>query len=248
MNIIDLAFTVNDRVAEFVRHCRQFFYEVVLVGRTCPRCNGPLDMLAEGVCRCRSCARTLDPTTTFQRCLTCGGTPVLRVRRYCCSQCGADIPSHFLFDGLVFDTGYFRQKMAEHRERDGERSERLRKMLAENRSDAVNVPPADDLLAVPGMLSALDGPTGALAEEIVSEERERFDLKRYEGGVWDHVSHEPVCFDDIPALIDNERQDRIWRFVAILYMDTARLIDIWQEEGMIMVMKHEADRKGQDVS
>ena len=38
----------------------------------------------------------------FQRCAGCGGRPVLRVRRYLCGRCGADVASHFLFDALVF--------------------------------------------------------------------------------------------------------------------------------------------------
>jgi hypothetical protein len=38
-----------------------------------------------------------------------------------------------LFDGLVFDTDYFRQKMVESRQRKREQRERVRQMLAEIR-------------------------------------------------------------------------------------------------------------------
>jgi len=85
----------------------------------------------------------LDPTISFQRCSACGGVPVLRVRRYNCRDCGIVIQSIFLFDGLIFDGEYFRQKMIESRQRRKEQRERVREMLAESRSGDLSLEYAD---------------------------------------------------------------------------------------------------------
>ena len=54
-------------------------------------------------------------------------------------------------------------------------------------------------------------------------------------------------FDEIPPLEDDARRDRIWRFVAIVFMAHAGAIEIWQEGEAIMVMQHVHDREGQGV-
>jgi len=134
MNIRQLAYEMAEAVEAFLQKARRFFYSVMLIGHRCPKCSGSLVMVSEGKCRCVSCGKEFDPTVAFQRCSECGGVPVLRVRRYQCRDCGSDIISKFLFDGHVFDPGYFRQRMAESRQRKQKQRERVRQMLAESRS------------------------------------------------------------------------------------------------------------------
>lgn len=113
MDIVALAFRLTDVVAAFRAKARRLYYAVMLMGHRCSKCGGALAMEAEGTCSCRECGHTVDPTAAFQRCSACGGIPELRVRRYHCQDCGSDIVSRFLFDGLVFDAEYFRERMAE---------------------------------------------------------------------------------------------------------------------------------------
>jgi hypothetical protein len=113
MNIITLAFDLAKAVESFAKKVKKFFYSVMLFSHQCPRCNGRLVMVTEGRCQCSSCGDQFDPTVAFQKCTSCGGTAALKVRRYRCSKCGSDITSRLLFDGLVFNVTYFRQKMAE---------------------------------------------------------------------------------------------------------------------------------------
>ena len=134
MNIRVLALEMAEAVEAFMEKARRFFYSVMLIGHRCPRCNGPLTTVSEGRCRCGYCGHELDPTVAFQRCPDCGGAPRLSVRKYRCRQCGRDVTSRFLFDGLVFDREYFRHKMLESRQRRKELRERVRQMLAESRS------------------------------------------------------------------------------------------------------------------
>ena len=93
MDMIRLAFDMTAADQEFVEKIRRFYYWVILMGYRCPKCNGPLTMVAEGRCKCQRCRNELDPTVTFQRCSVCGGAPVLRVRRYICEGCGGDLVS-----------------------------------------------------------------------------------------------------------------------------------------------------------
>jgi len=148
-------------VESFVEKAKKFFYSVMLLGFRCPKCNGLLAMVAEGRCRCTSCGAEFDPTATFQKCSDCGGTPILRVRRYQCSTCHSDIQSKFLFDGSVFNIDYFRQKVAESRQRKKEQKERVQQMLAECRSDTLPLQ-AVDLDSVVGLVDALNGLTKGL--------------------------------------------------------------------------------------
>jgi len=247
MNIRQLAYEMAEAVKAFLQKARRFFYSVMLIGHRCPKCNGSLAMVSEGRCRCVSCGKEFDPTVTFQRCSQCGGVPVLRVRRYQCRDCGADIISKFLFDGLVFDPDYFRQRMAESRKRRKEQRERVRQMLSESRSSDLPMGHAD-LGSVPGLVDTLNALTAGMDETIAIETREEFNLKAYESHIGAHIHNYPVNLAEIPPLSENPKKDLIWRFIAVIFLAHAGVVDVWQNGQDIMVKKHEANREGQDIS
>ena len=178
MNIRVMACELAEAVEAFRAKAHRFFYRVMLIGHRCPGCNGSLDIVSEGMCRCVACGKEFDPTVAFQRCPACGGVPALRIRRYQCTQCGGDIISRFLFDGLVFDADYFRAKMAESRHRKQEQRDRVRQMLAESRSGNLVLEHAD-LSGVPGLLEALNALTVDVNDDVAAECRGHFDLRLY---------------------------------------------------------------------
>ncbi len=245
-SIVDAAMQMMDAVARFVERARAFFYRVQLSGHTCPRCDGSLAMASEGTCKCRSCGREFDPTLAFQGCSSCGGTSRLRIRRYECGRCRSQVVSRFLFDGLVFDADYFRQKMVESRQRKREQRERVRLMLTESRSGVVD-PAAIDLGAVPGLTEALDELSAETELSCIYEPRNGFDLRRYQAHVRAHVGAIPRTLEEIPPLGDRARIDRIWRFVAIIFLAHAGVVHAWQDGPTVMVMQCETNREGQDV-
>ena len=246
MDIIKLAFDMTAAVQRYVDKVRRFYYWIMLLGYSCPKCGGSLTMVAEGRCVCTCCRNELDPTVTFQICSFCGGAPVLRVRRYQCRHCGGDIASKFLFDGMVFDADYFRQKMSESRQRKIEQRERVRQMLADSRSATLPLPSVD-LKSMPGLVDALNGLTAGLDTTYATESREQFDLKRYETHIEAHIQRFPVNLLDIPSLSEDARKDLIWRFIAVIFLAHTGIVDIWQDEQDIMVIKHEADTEGRGV-
>ena len=246
MDIRALALDMGRAVEVFIEKVRGFFYSAMLLAHQCPKCNGLLVMIAEGKCRCMSCNQQFDPTVAFQRCSECGGVPVIRVRRYQCNDCGRDITSKFLFDGLVFDPDYFRRRMAESRQRKQQQRERVRQMLAETRSADLPLGMAD-LSSVPGLVDALNALTAGVDEALVVESRCEFDLKRYESHIQAHIRDSPVSLTDIPPVSDHPKKDLIWRFIAVIFLSHAGTVDLWQEGQAIMVKKHEANRERQDV-
>ena len=168
------------------------------------------------------------------------------MRRYLCGQCRADVPSRFLFDGLVFDAEYFRQKVAESRERKQELRERVRQMLAESRSGAIQ-PPAAELEAIPGLIDALNALAGGVELPVVLEQTPRFSLSLYETHINAHIGPFPLGMEQIPPLSEDRRLDRIWRFVAIVFMAHAGMLDVWQEGPTIMVIQRETNPERQGV-
>jgi len=244
---VALAFGMSETVNRFMAKASAYFYLVALSGHACPTCAGRLEMIGESRCRCAGCGAVFDPTVTFQLCPACGGKPRLRIRRYECSVCGADLPSRFVFDGLIFDAEYFRQKMAEHRQRKHELQERVRKMLAGTRSGAV-VPGPLDFGAVPGLVEALNKLTAGNDVSLDWQPRGNFDLARYETHIQACLGTDEMAFDDIPSLAEDRRLDRVWRFIAIIFLAHAGLVQVWQEGNTIMVMQGEIDREGCELS
>jgi hypothetical protein len=240
MNIRSLAIDMASAVGVFVEKAKAFFYSVMLFGYRCPKCNGSLVMASEGKCRCVSCNEELDPTVAFQRCSECGSVPTLKVRRYECKDCGRDIQSRFLFDGLVFNPEYFRLKMLESRQRRIEQRERVRQMLAESRSADLPLGAAD-LAAAPGLLGALNSLTAGLDIAFERESCDEFDLKRYETHIQAHIRDFSISLRDIPPLSENAKKDLIWRFIAVIFLDHAGIINIQQQQKEILVIKREID-------
>ena len=203
-------------------------------------------MKAEGKCGCASCGYASDPTVMFQRCSECGGELELRVRRYRCMKCGRDAVSRFLFEGLAFDADYFRQKMAQSRQRKRQQRERVRQMLAESRSRDIDGPAAE-LSSIPGLVEALNGLVGAAIPTKQWQPAQGFDLRLYQSHIEAHIRDFPFDLGEIPSLMAEARNDLIWRFIAVIFMAHAGLLDVWQEGSTIWVMKHEAHGEGQDI-
>jgi hypothetical protein len=246
MNLLSLSYEMAEAVRQLLERARRFYYVVMLFGSRCPKCNGALNMVAEGRCRCDACRYEFDPTVVLQRCPSCGGVPVLKVRRYQCRQCGGDIRSPFLFDGIVYDARYFCRKMAESRQRKAELRQRVREMLADCRSDPLPLG-ATDLASVPGLVAALDGLTAGLEQVVQVESRDGFDLERYQRHIQGCLKMGSAQLRDMPALIENHRLDLVWRFIAVIFLEQAGVVQTQQQGLTIWVMRVD-DRKGQGIS
>jgi len=136
--------------------------------------------------------------------------------------------------------------MLQSRQRKTEQRERVRQMLAESRSADLSLG-AVDLATVPGLLDTLNSLTSGLDVAFAVVSRDEFDLKRYEMHIKAHIQDFPISLLEIPPLSENLRKDLIWRFIALIFLAHAGIIDVRQDGQDIMVIKHETNRKGQDV-
>ena len=64
----------------------------------------------------------------------------------------------------------------------------------------------------------------------------------------DLLSQASTRFDAVPPLLDDHRKDRIFRFIAVIFLAHAGRLDIWQEADHILVKQREAYQQGQDIS
>ena len=245
MSIITLAFALGTAVEKFLNQAKRFYYLVMLFGYRCPKCSGSLTMVKEGRCRCDACKHEFDPTVTLQRCSKCGGTPVLKVRRYQCKHCSSDISSAFLFDGIVFNAEYFRRKVAESRQRKQERTDRVRKMLAQCRSEPLSLA-ATGLNSIPGLVDALNSLTSGIDTHMPLESKSQFDLDCYQTHIRSALTEGPTRLREISPLTEDLRLDLIWKFVAVVFLMHTGLVHVCQQGNEIWVMNYD-DREGQGI-
>ena len=144
------------------------------------------------------------------------------------------------------DAEYFKEKMIESRQRKKEQRERVRRMLAESRSEALPLQ-AVDFNTVPGLADALNSLTEGLAESLEIESQDEFNLKHYEEHIQAHIQDFPVSLVEIPPLSENSRKDLIWRFIAVIFLAHAGIINVRQQGQNLIVIKHETNRKRQDI-
>ncbi|MFN3166402.1 MAG: hypothetical protein ACE37H_04985 [Phycisphaeraceae bacterium] len=226
---------------------RDYFYRLVLHGLACPKCQGHnLIMLREGRFRCQDCGQAGDPTITFQRCPTCDVKPALALRRYHCRECGEEIISRFLYEGVVYDPDYFRQKMAESRERKRHEQRAANEKQATRawqRSQHHGGHLAIDLDRVPGLTDALNALVGGAAVKEFAWVREAFDLAAYERHLlrivesdddWDILQISPLAEP-------NDRLERVRLFIACLFLEQAGLLILEERFSTLWVRRYEAD-------
>ena len=129
---------VHDRVTTIQTIARDFYVAVLRMRYRCPQCGQKMKVLSPTTWRC-SCGVQLDPTIEFQSSPCCKARLTKKVYHYACTQCGAAVPSKFLFDERLFDADYFRERMKESRERKQQLRERMRKQLADSRSNELEL-------------------------------------------------------------------------------------------------------------
>lgn len=236
------------RVEAFKSLVRDFYFEVLLSVHACPRCGGRLRMASQSQCTCK-CGLVLDPTLEFQRSHCCDARLIRRVCHYTCSTCGQVIPSKFLFDERLFDTEYFRQKMAESRGNRQKKREEVRLLLAASRSKPLMLDNSCELDSVPGLVMALDEFIGHAQSTPFQyfNPKSEFCMEEYRDTILAAIQDCNRYFSAIQPLYSDQRRDRIWRFMTLIFMDHEGEVDLVQRDNDILVMRHEADREGQAV-
>jgi hypothetical protein len=204
-------------------------------------------MARDGEAACPRCGGQIDPTVTFQCCVQCGGRLRRKLTRYACASCGALTDSRFNFDPARLDRAYFRRMMGKSRERRGRRRAALIARLQQSRSGRHVPGQMPRLEDVPDLATDLDRMAGlplTAAWAWQDPSRPRFDLGRYRAHVLNALQGTEMMFDHIPPLIDDGRLDRVFRFVAVVYLQHDGQVDLVQYREALVVGIHEPDREG----
>ena len=225
---------------------RAYYYEVLLSGHACPDCGGRLVMTGPGRASCEACHSSLDPTVEFQQSPCCGASLVFRRAHYACRQCGAPVPSRFLFDERLFDAAYFSGRMRESRERRRLEIEELRRRVAESRSGELLASDVPELDSIPGLADTLDSLSRSAFSfgETGCWDDDPFVMDAYREVIWRGVCEDAVLFSQLPALNGDPRRDRARRFMTLVFMEQEREVDLAQYGNDLLVMRHEADAEG----
>jgi hypothetical protein len=240
--------TIVCRIDRFKALARTFYFEVLLCRFTCPACKQRLEVVSSSEWSCR-CGLSLDPTTAFQESPCCRAPLKKRMLHYACVACGQTVASRFLFDERIFDREYFRERMAMSRKNKAQRREELRRLLSGSRSEPLTLTDAMDLERIPGLPLVLD--------EFVSDPQYRqlwqmldespaFSLDTYRRHILDQLSWSPVLFSALLPVIEDQRRDRVRRFVSLIFMQQAGEVELTQGDEDIWVqrMHHETDDQG----
>lgn len=225
------AFMIQERVATLREEVRWLYYAVFLFGKECPQCgHADLAMLKDSWCRCRDCGHETDPTLCFQTCPDCGSPLAKRIYHYWCAHCRNTVRSFYCVEAKVFDADYFREMMRESRSRKEARIEELKALLAGARSSPatpdcpMNTGCSDfeaDLDRVVAM------PIALFRDTILKSPA--FDIDLYREHIRELVQGCVVNFDGISALVKDARLDRVFRFIAVVFMDQEGILEIQQE-------------------
>jgi hypothetical protein len=230
---------VIGRVATLKERVRAFYFEVMLSSYQCPRCGGRLYMAGQSQAGC-ACGHTLDPTVSFQRSPCCGMALVKKTFHYACSGCRKSVPSRFLFDEKVFDAAYFREMMQESRARAIKRRDEIARLLAESRSGALLLTDDPCLYSLVGFTQDLDlfiKDTALGGSCTCFEAESGFHMEQYRDHILSVATWSGVLFSRIAPLIEDNRQDKVWRFVTVVFMDNEREVDLSQHCGDIRVQR-----------
>lgn len=235
---------VLGRVAEFKERARAFYFEVMLSPYQCPQCGGRLHMTGQSQAAC-SCGNTLDPTLSFQRSSCCGAKLIRKTYHYACSCCRQTVPSRFLFDEQLFDPAYFREMMQDYRTRVKQKKEEIRRLLAESRSGVLQLTEEPCLESLNGLTQDLDQfiQNGATEFELSDfEAKSDFHMNDYRNHILSTLSWDSAFFSEIKPLKEDTREDRVWRFVTLVFMDNDGEVDLIQNDNDILIQRvfHEA--------
>ena len=99
-------------------------------------------------------------------------------------------------------------------------------------------------------LSIVSSSARALSFAVASfhvDARTGFDLQRYESHVLANTGECPLSLREILPLTEDLRTDLIWRFIAVIFLAHAGIIEVWQQGPEIRVKKRETYGKGQGI-
>jgi hypothetical protein len=112
--------------------------------------------------------------------------------------------------------------MRESRERKNKKREEIRQLLAGSRSEALPLLETPDFGAIPGLIDDLNEfvqTTTYEPDPFFFHADNLFDIDKYRKHILSVVAWDNMLFSEIEPLIDDIRDDKIYRFITLVFMD-----------------------------
>jgi len=228
---------VHAQIAQLKEKTKNFYFHVLLSQYNCPKCSGELTMTDQSQCSCL-CGNILDPTLTFQKSICCGARLIRRIFHYACSRCNKTNPSRFLFDERVFDREYFREMMKASRAKKKKKKEEIVKFLNDTKSGELPLLQEPCLESVPGLIQDLDCFIGAdevAVDDLVFAVDSGFEMDDYRSHILSALGCGSRMFSSINRILSDPREDRIWRFVTLVFMRHEREVELTQYDNDLLI-------------
>jgi len=227
---------VQTRVTHFKERVKEFYFRVLLSQHECPECGGDLHMVGQSKCVC-VCGNLFDPTLMFQRSPCCEARLVRKTFHYACSRCHQTVPSKFLFDERLFDAAYFRVMMRDSRALKKKKREELSRLLANSRSGVQVLEEEPRLELIPGLADALNNFVGQGIGSYEFTANPGFRINDYRKHILSIIGFGSRMFSDIAPLMEDNRRDKIWRFVTLIFMCQDCEVELTQYGNDILVKR-----------
>ena len=233
---------VNNRIGIFKERVRNFYYFLVLSDYRCSKCTGKLKMIDDSKCKCINCKYEFDPTLILQKCPKCSGDLIKKTYHYFCNNCNDQVYSKFCFEEKAFNKEYFTEMMRKSRERKLIQTQVFQKQLINSRSDVYYPEESIKLDEIDGLTETLNSfidspiPESLIRFYLKSEE---FEMGKYKNHILSSFEGIEMFFDEIQALIENGRKDKIFRVITLIFMAHNKEVILNQYNNRILVEKVE---------
>ena len=235
--LLEDIYFVHVKIAKLKDRAKRFYFHVLLSQYNCPNCSGELTMADQNQCLC-SCGNIFDPTLAFQKSACCGAQLIRRTFHYACSRCKRTNSSRFIFDERIFDRQYFSKMMKVSRAKARKKKEEMVKLLIESRSGELPLLQKPCLESVPGLVQDLNHLVGA--EELHADDSgfeidSGFDMEDYRSHILSTLGYGSRLFSSINCISADPREDKIWRFVTLIFMQHEQEVELTQHDNDLLI-------------
>ena len=130
--------------------------------------------------------------------------------------------------------------MQESRQRAKRKKEEIKKLLANSRSKTLLLDNEPDLESIPNLVQDLNSfieLNSPLLETYPYICKSQYQMEEYRKHILSTLKWNSVLFTDIGPLVENRRQDKVWRFITLIFMQNQREINLSQQDDAILIQR-----------
>ena len=224
---------IRSFVQKFKERVKAYYFDILSTRYSCPKCARRVNLTDSSEVSC-ICGLSFDPTIEFQRSTCCLAGLKRKNLHYVCSVCGKITPSIFLFDEKTFDPEYFKERMQAFRENERKRKQEARELLKMAKSGSLCLTNEVDLDTLPGLTQDLNLLVGIESQEEFAFLNQTLSFEEYRKHLLNQLNTE-LMFNSFTSLSLEERKDKIYRFITLIFMEQEREVNLFQYGNNILV-------------